>query len=171
MIDGGDLDITFQLIDPKGRLVASDVRKEDGVHSVDNPVAGDYQFCFDNTFSRMTEKVVFFEIYRDEDYDYYEDDDWKSNLKQDSDILEDRMSEIQLALSRMKMNMVKTGQIQNLLRAFEAKDRNLIEANQQRVDSWSMIHLSVMVSTAVLQMYLLRSMFKHTGNNSPKSRT
>ena len=113
VIDGGDLDITFQLIDPKGRLVSSDVRKEDGVHSVDNPISGDYQFCFDNSFSRVTEKVVFFEIYREEDYDYY-DEDWNADLPKDSEALQDRMDEIQLALSRMKMNMVKTSQIQNL---------------------------------------------------------
>merc|ERR1711883_15935 len=101
------------------------------------------------------------------DYDDY-DDDWKENIKpDDSGLLEDRVSEIQLALSRMKLNMAKTSQIQNLLRAFEAKDRNLIEANRQRVDSWSLIHLSVMVGTAFLQVYLLRSMF----NAQPNSKT
>merc|ERR1712178_244182 len=99
------------------------------------------------------------------------DEDWNADLPKDSEALQDRMDEIQLALSRMKMNMVKTSQIQNLLRAFEAKDRNLIEANRQRVDSWSIIHLTVMVSTTILQIYLLRSMFKHTGSDSRKTKT
>ena len=61
----------------------------------------------------------FSEIRFYDDYDEY--GDWKENLRQDSDILEDRMSEIQLALSRMKMNMVKTGQIQNLQEALKHK--------------------------------------------------
>merc|ERR1712226_1092925 len=106
--------------------------------------------------------VVFFEIFSDDDFgDYdYDDPDWKAKLKDDdSGLLEERVSEIQLALSRMELNMAKTSQIRNLLRAFEAKDRNLIEANRQRVDSWSIIHLTVMAGTAFLQVYLLRSMF------------
>ena len=68
--------------------------------------------------------------------------------------------------------MAKTSQIQNLLRAFEAKDRNLIEANRQRVDTWSMIHLATMVGTAFLQVYLLRSMFKTpAGGNYSRVKT
>merc|ERR1711976_451542 len=157
VIDGGDLDITFQMIDPKGKILATDIRKEDGLHTVDEPIDGAYQFCFDNGFSRLTDKVVFFEIFTD-DFDYdYDGEEWKP--KKDEGMLEDRVKEIQSKLQRMKLNMAKTSQIQNLLRAFEAKDRNLIEANRQRVDSWSIIHLTVMAGTAFLQVYLLRSMF------------
>jgi len=170
VIDGGDLDITFQMIDPKGKILATDIRKEDGVHTVDAPIEGAYQFCFDNGFSRMTDKVVFFEIFSDDDFDYdYNDDDFDFRAD-DSGLLEDRVSEIQLALSRMKLNMAKTSQIQNLLRAFEAKDRNLIEANRQKVDTWSVIHLVVMCSTAFLQVYLLRSLFA-PNVSSGKTRT
>lgn len=170
VIDGGDLDITFQMISPTGKVLATDIRKEDGVHTVETPVDGAYQFCFDNGFSRMTDKVVFFEIFTDDNFDYDDyDEDWKNNIKpDDSGLLEDRVTEIQTALSRMKLNMAKTSQIQNLLRAFEAKDRNLIEANRQRVDTWSLIHLITMVTTAFLQVYLLRSMFKTPSHGGGK---
>lgn len=166
VIDGGDLDVTFQMISPTGKVLATDIRKEDGVHTVENPTEGAYQFCFDNGFSRMTDKIVFFELFTDDNFDYDDyDDDWKDKIKpDDSGLLEDRVTEIQTALSRMKLNMAKTSQIQNLLRAFEAKDRNLIEANRQRVDTWSLIHLITMISTAFLQVYLLRSMFKTPTN-------
>lgn len=189
VIDGGDLDVTFQMIDPKGKILATDIRKEDGLHTVEEPIEGSYQFCFDNGFSRMTDKVVFFEIFSDDfDYDYPDydpenpDASWKP--KKDEGMLEDRVKEIQGKLQRMKLNMAKTSQIQNLqtvfelvvkavfivffltfvfkhvlFRAFEAKDRNLIEANRNKVDSWSLIHLTVMAGTAFLQVYLLRSMF------------
>lgn len=173
VIDGGDLDITFQLLDPRGKILATDIRKEDGVHTIESPMTGAYQFCFDNSFSRITDKIVFFEIFVDEgfDYDDYEDDDWIKKVKpDDSGLLEDRVTEIQTALSRMKLNMAKTSQIQNLLRAFEAKDRNLIEHNKQRVDNWSMVHLFTMVATAFLQVYLLRNMF-HSNTGGSRSKT
>merc|ERR1712018_724655 len=84
VIDGGDLDITFQMIDPRGKIVATDIRKEDGVHTVETPVDGPYQFCFDNGFSRMTDKVIFFEIFTDDDFDYDSyDDEWKQGIKAD----------------------------------------------------------------------------------------
>jgi len=169
VIDGGDLDVTFQMIDPKGKILATDIRKEDGLHTVDEPIDGAYQFCFDNGFSRLTDKVVFFEIFTD-DFDYdYDGEEWKP--KKDEGMLEDRVKEIQSKLQRMKLNMAKTSQIQNLLRAFEAKDRNLIEANRQRVDSWSIIHLTVMAATAFLQVYLLRSMFATPTNGTKGMRT
>merc|ERR1712190_533962 len=94
VIDGGDLDITFQMIDPKGKILATDIRKEDGLHTVEEPIDGAYQFCFDNGFSRMTDKVVFFEIFSDDDFDYDYDDDEKFQFRSDdSGLLEDRVSE------------------------------------------------------------------------------
>ena len=123
VIDGGDLDVTFQMIDPKGKILATDIRKEDGLHTVEEPIEGSYQFCFDNGFSRMTDKVVFFEIFSDDfDYDYPDydpenpDASWKP--KKDEGMLEDRVKEIQGKLQRMKLNMAKTSQIQNLQKVF-----------------------------------------------------
>ena len=57
MTDGGDLDITFEIYDPKGKRVISDIRQEDGLHNLESGKGGDFQFCFDNRFSRMASKV------------------------------------------------------------------------------------------------------------------
>lgn len=59
VLDGGDLDITFELFDPSGKRLVRDVRQEDGMHTVDTKASGgSYQLCFDNTFSMMTDKVT-----------------------------------------------------------------------------------------------------------------
>lgn len=59
VLDGGDLDITFELFDPSGKRLVRDVRQEDGMHTVDTKGnAGAYQLCFDNKFSMMTDKVT-----------------------------------------------------------------------------------------------------------------
>ena len=39
-----------------------------------------------------------------------------------------------------------------MLRAFEAKDRSVMEHNYERVNFWSFVHLFAMVGTAVLQV-------------------
>lgn len=59
VVDGGDLDISFQAFDPKGKQLFTDHRQEDGLHSVSaekNP-GGDFQICFDNRHSRFQAKV------------------------------------------------------------------------------------------------------------------
>ena len=102
VVDGGELDITFEVFDPTGKRIVSDVRQEDGLHNIDTNKGGDFQICLDNRFSRMTSKVrtawksiyglylwsfqtVFFEIFLDtDDYDDYEyegleEDDYKAD--------------------------------------------------------------------------------------------
>ena len=62
VVDGGDLDISFQAFDPKGKQLFTDHRQEDGLHSVSaesNP-GGDFQICFDNRHSRFQAKVFLF---------------------------------------------------------------------------------------------------------------
>jgi|ERR1712130_18985 len=177
VVDGGDLDITFEVFDPKNKRIVSDVRQEDGLHNIDTEAGGDFQFCFDNRFSRMTEKTVFWEIFLDDDdYDYdddYEDEDYKEfkdNLAKD-DYEEDTLKGLTNSLNKIKGNHGKTLQFQAMLRAFEAKDRNVIEHNYERVNFWSMVHLVAMVATAVFQVFFLRSLFAQNTAHGQKQST
>lgn len=64
VIDGshGDLDISFDLADSNGRLIYSDYKKSDNIHRFKLPHDTELSFCFNNDFSRMNSKTVFFEI-------------------------------------------------------------------------------------------------------------
>lgn len=44
-------------------ILKQDQLKVDGSHRIDLDQPGDYQVCFDNSFSYQTRKVVFFEIF------------------------------------------------------------------------------------------------------------
>ncbi|CDW53177.1 EMP24 GP25L domain containing protein [Trichuris trichiura] len=59
---GGDLDINVLVLDPKADVVAQDTRKSEGSYQIDLHMKGDYQICFDNTFSYQTAKTVFFQV-------------------------------------------------------------------------------------------------------------
>ena len=61
------------------------------------------------------------------------------------------------SLSKIKTNHGKTLQYQAMLRAFEAKDRSVMEHNYERVNFWSLVHLCAMVGTAMLQVNILES--------------
>lgn len=71
VLRGGLLDIKFQLYDPNRQLIeermaffnrADDQNDEEGKVSRTASMAGSYRFCFDNTMSRWTAKVVTFEV-------------------------------------------------------------------------------------------------------------
>merc|ERR1712168_1482897 len=137
VVDGGELDITFEVFDPTGKRIVSDVRQEDGLHNIDTNKGGDFQIFLDN------------DDYDDYEYEGLEEDDYEA----------DTVTGLKNSLSKIKTNHGKTLQYQAMLRAFQAKDRSVMEHNSERVNFWSLVHLCAMVGTAMLQVYMLRSMF------------
>lgn len=63
-------------------------------------------------------------------------------------------------INSVKARLGKSVQIQTVLRAFEARDRNLQESNFDRVNFWSVINLIVMLLVSAVQVYLVRSLFE-----------
>ncbi|KAM9327273.1 transmembrane emp24 domain-containing protein 5 [Gastrophryne carolinensis] len=166
VLDGAGLDVDFYLISPNGDMVLSESRQSDGVHTVET-VDGDYQFCFDNTFSRMSEKVIFFELILDHmNEEGTEQEDWK-NYVIGTDILDMKLEDILETINSVKGRLGKSLQLQTLLKAFEARDRNLQESNCDRVNFWSMVNLLVMVVVSIIQVFLLKSLFEDKRKSRP----
>ncbi|XP_078665087.1 transmembrane emp24 domain-containing protein 5-like [Branchiostoma floridae x Branchiostoma belcheri] len=157
VIDGGDLDVTFVLRSPKGVPLVTELRKSEGIHSIDAKEDGDYMFCFDNTFSRISEKMIFFDVLLDADTDN-EDDDWMDFVSPEEE-LDIKLEDMKDSMDRVKEHLSKSRQIQNVLRVFESKDRSTQEHNFERVNFWSVIQLIIMVVTALLQVYTVRHLF------------
>ena len=67
VISGGELDINFFIKGPNGNILASDDHKLDSLNSVDVRESGEYEICLDNSFSRMSEKLVFVDIIIEDD--------------------------------------------------------------------------------------------------------
>uniref|UniRef100_A0A8C2T6J3 Transmembrane p24 trafficking protein 5 n=1 Tax=Coturnix japonica TaxID=93934 RepID=A0A8C2T6J3_COTJA len=160
------LDVDFYLLYQKGETLVFDERKSDGVHTVETE-EGDYMFCFDNTFSTISEKVIFFELILDNMGEEGQDqEDWKKYVT-GTDLLDMKLEDILESINSVKARLSKSVQIQTLLRAFEARDRNIQESNFDRVNFWSMVNLGVMVVVSAVQVYMLKSLFE----DKRKSRT
>uniref|UniRef100_A0A2K6UVW4 Transmembrane p24 trafficking protein 5 n=1 Tax=Saimiri boliviensis boliviensis TaxID=39432 RepID=A0A2K6UVW4_SAIBB len=128
---------------------------------------GDYMFCFDNTFSTISEKVIFFELILDNMGEQaQEQEDWKKYIT-GTDMLDMKLEDILESINSIKSRLSKSGHIQTLLRAFEARDRNIQESNFDRVNFWSMVNLVVMVVVSAIQVYMLKGLFE----DKRKSRT
>uniref|UniRef100_A0A8C8S385 Transmembrane p24 trafficking protein 5 n=1 Tax=Pelusios castaneus TaxID=367368 RepID=A0A8C8S385_9SAUR len=168
VLDGAGLDIDFYLESPKGEILVFHQRKSDGVHTVETE-DGDYMFCFDNTFSTISEKVIFFELILDnmgEEGQGQGQEDWRKYIT-GSDMLDMKLEDILESINSVKARLSKSLQIQTMLRAFEARDRNIQESNFNRVNFWSLFNLGVMVVVSAVQVYMLKSLFE----DKRKSRT
>ncbi|XP_038650895.1 transmembrane emp24 domain-containing protein 5 [Scyliorhinus canicula] len=165
VIDGAGLDVDFYISSPNGNILYFDQRKSDGVHSVETE-NGDYMFCFDNSFSSISEKIVFFELILDNMEPEGDSNSWKDVL-QGGELLDMKLEDILESINNVKGRLSKSNQIQGLLRAFEARDRNLQEGNYDRVNFWSIVNLAVMLIVSCLQVYMLKNLF----NDKRRSRT
>ena len=74
MISGGELDVNFFIRGPDGTVLASDERKLDALKSVDIKETGEYEICLDNSFSHVSEKLVFVDIIIEDDSGENEED-------------------------------------------------------------------------------------------------
>ncbi|XP_036943952.1 transmembrane emp24 domain-containing protein 1a isoform X2 [Acanthopagrus latus] len=162
VIAGSGLDVGFTLISPSGFRLVSDFRRSDGIHTVDATEDGDYRLCFDNSFSKLSEKMVFFEvIINSQSSAGGGRDDWADVALEES-VVEYKLEDIRAAMDSVYQRLERTRQVQTLLRAFEARDRYLLEDNLWRVSFWSCLNLLVMIAVSATQIYSLRRLFDDT---------
>ncbi|KAM8723664.1 transmembrane emp24 domain-containing protein 1a [Acanthopagrus schlegelii] len=162
VIAGSGLDVGFTLISPSGFRLVSDFRRSDGIHTVDATEDGDYRLCFDNSFSKLSEKMVFFEvIINSQSSAGGGRDDWADVALAES-MVEYKLEDVRAAMDSVYQRLERTRQVQTLLRAFEARDRYLLEDNLWRVSFWSCLNLLVMIAVSATQIYSLRRLFDDT---------
>ncbi|XP_038053096.1 transmembrane emp24 domain-containing protein 5-like [Patiria miniata] len=176
VIEGGDMDINFILRSPTNKALATEARKQEGIYTFGTHETGDYLFCFDNSFSRMTEKLVYFDLaldYDDEDEELRKPPwmDLMTGTGGGTDTMEVRLEEIQTSLGIVRDNLHKSVQTQRLLRNVEFRDRYLAERNYERVSFWSILTTVVMMSTFVIQVIMIRSLFGSRTGGKTETKT
>ncbi|CAH0730737.1 unnamed protein product, partial [Brenthis ino] len=166
----GELDVSFQLTDPVGRVIVTDYKKPENAHRHTSILEGDYRFCFDNTFSTFSEKTVFFDLMIDNEEtsekDY--DEDKEMELGNSAETYMMRVKDISDSVSRVKDNVSTARRLQELLSAHEARDRNLAEEMCDKVMKWSLGQIIFMSVVGITQVYFLKSLFEDSNNRSLK---
>uniref|UniRef100_A0A665VMW1 Transmembrane p24 trafficking protein 1a n=1 Tax=Echeneis naucrates TaxID=173247 RepID=A0A665VMW1_ECHNA len=160
VIAGSGLDVGFALIAPSGHRLASDFRRSEGIHTVDPTEDGDYRLCFDNSFSKLSEKMVFFEVLINRQSSTGRGE-W-ADVAAEETMVEYKLEDIKAKMDLVYQHLERSRQVQALLRAFEARDRYLLEDSLWRVTFWSSVNLLVMLAVAATQIYTLRRLFDGT---------
>ncbi|XP_072941343.1 transmembrane emp24 domain-containing protein 5-like [Epargyreus clarus] len=164
----GELDISFQLSDPVGRVVVADYKKPENSHRHTSAQAGDYRFCFDNSFSTFSQKTVFFDlmIESEESPEKDYDDDKEMELGTAAETYMMRVRDISESVARVRDNVSAARRLQELLSAHEARDRNLAEEMCSRVLRWSMVQIFLMLMVGVTQVFFVKSLFEDAKNGT-----
>ena len=66
VLSGGDADITVTVTAPSGLVAMHEYRQIEVTEEIQMNENGPYEVCFDNTFSRFTDKTVYFDLGIDE---------------------------------------------------------------------------------------------------------
>ncbi|XP_022905560.1 transmembrane emp24 domain-containing protein 5-like [Onthophagus taurus] len=159
VIDGAhtDLDISFQILDPTGRVLIGDFKKTGNAHTFTTQTKGDYSFCFDNTFSTVSVKTVFFELIIDNDDD---ENDYANELELNpEEVYELKVQDILEIIAKVKSDMNKVRQLQDIIKSVEARDRNVAEENHSTVNFFSFTQIMVMLIVGIGQVITVRSLF------------
>lgn len=164
VIDGGhgDLDINFQLIEPTARVIYSDIKRSDNVHRYQIPSDGDYNFCFDNQISKFNRKVVFFELIIDREDENGDPSSWKNDEFEGltpEEFYDVKVDDIKDSVGKIRTHLTRARQIQDYLRSTEARDRNIAEENNFKVNAWSMFQVLIMLAVGGLQVIMVKSLF------------
>jgi len=163
-----ELDINFRVIHPRGHPLVAEFKKSDGVFSQQLQDLGDYKVCFDNKFSYVSSKTVYFELINEnEDVDY---DDLRAIFpeeEEEPEVYEVQVAEIEQKLKKIKDGVEKARELQTIIRMTDLKDRTTAEHNFERVNYMSAIYLIVLLASGVCQVVLLRSLFDEKSRINP----
>lgn len=166
VLSGGELDVTYWITSPSNRILFTDLKKQGGQFQFKTDENGEYHFCFDNSFSRFASKQVFFYISSN---DQFVDPQFPAaseavagdQLQKDHlGELDEKLETFKETFSKVNVNLEKAQRVQNLFRAYELVDRNLMEESFERVNFWSVFNIFLMITVGVIQVYMIRSLFE-----------
>jgi p24 family protein gamma-1 len=87
VLAGGDMDINYWFYSPTNRVLHTDFKKGDGHQTLKLEETGEYRLCFDNSFSRFSQKQVYFSLRPTYDENQSHDDEgaesWMSDMEKD----------------------------------------------------------------------------------------
>ncbi|XP_075982627.1 transmembrane emp24 domain-containing protein 5-like [Anticarsia gemmatalis] len=179
VLDGqhGDLDISFDIIDPHAVKIVSDYKKSQNSIIMELEADGDYAFCMDNTYSMMNSKLVFVYVLI-EDKEVKTDEaevavvDAEGGEQKEEEILEwggvDENGELYYlevahiadSLSRTLKHVVKARHLLDIYGATKSRDSYLAFEDTFVVDVWSSFQISLMFVVGMLQVYMIKKLFK-----------
>eukprot|EP00002_Diphylleia_rotans_P007902 TRINITY_DN17566_c0_g1_i1.p1 TRINITY_DN17566_c0_g1~~TRINITY_DN17566_c0_g1_i1.p1 ORF type:complete len:199 (+),score=53.12 TRINITY_DN17566_c0_g1_i1:46-642(+) len=145
--DGGMLDIDVQVEGPDSRVLYEGERESDGKYTFVSYKEGDYRFCFVNTISTITDKIVSFKIS-------------KLDHRDSSTMKKGHLKPMEESIDRIADSLNRIATEQTYLKTRERAHRGTAESTNLRVLWWSLFEVALLVLMSILQVLYLHKLFE-----------
>lgn len=164
VIRGGGLDIKISLSNPEDfPLLPPTVERKGHIPEILVDIDGPYRICLDNTFSMVSDKVVYLNLIVHERADSAPT--LPSNVRNDSNLSESALV-MQTSLNKISHNLRKVTMDQRHFQTREARHLQTAQSNGNRVLMWSAIETVFVLAVFTLQVIIVRRFFKGKRNKS-----
>ncbi|KAL3317257.1 hypothetical protein Ciccas_004091 [Cichlidogyrus casuarinus] len=173
VIQGGNMDISLVIVDPSGKMIVNgEAKKEDDVKISVNEENRDqgYAVCLDNRKSSTGEKVIYMSIDLNINFEnpsehekgildamrsYYNKTGMSltPTAEYQQSVMDDLLDSLGSRVRKVSMLSART-------RNINTADRVTMMANHQRISSWSLFQVVLMLLVALIQTAIIRSLFE-----------
>jgi protein ERP2 len=169
VISPNKLDISYKIYSAKKEVIKHE--KEIGFWAkfhTNYEGSGEYRFCFDNTYSLINEKLVFFGLttnneYQDPEFLNLEKYKYLAETDKLGGELDSKIGEFKRTLDKMLVQFGEVQRIQDMYKEHERISRIVAEMTYAFVNIWSMLSISMMVVSSISQVFFFKCLFD---NNS-----
>jgi hypothetical protein len=169
--EGGNFDVDFEIIDPESKITFSGITERQGDYVFASKLQGEYSFCFSNTMSTFTEKVIDFDITVEHDVHpigYIKSELVKAvgktvEAKQEG-IKKTPMQDLLSMTSNQLVNSVAAiSRQQRVLRTKEHRNTSIIGSTESRIVWFALLESLLVAALSVAQVYMIRTFFAKSG--------
>ncbi|KAK3679942.1 hypothetical protein LTR78_000319 [Recurvomyces mirabilis] len=153
---GGSFDIDYKVFgpgkEPGKEIVIMEGEKErqgDFVFTAND--VGEYRFCFDNTVSTFTDKLVDFEI--------TVENEPRSSLPQKAGASPEQLSGVEETVIKLSGQVSTLTRQQKYFRTRENRNFSTVRSTERRIFNFSLLESGLMVAMAGLQVFVVRQFF------------
>jgi len=157
----GDRDINFRVVNPVGSPVMAEFKKAEAFHTVTVGLTGDYKICFDNQFSLVSSKTVYFEIINNNEADRDFDEIRNIFLDEEADPeYEMSVTDIEEKLKKILTEVKSAMHHQKMIQVSDTKDRTMAEHSFERVNRLSALQVVFALAAGILQVFMVKGFFE-----------
>jgi protein ERP2 len=161
----------FSIHVSNGMSVFMDSKKTGDVYKNVAVDSGEHVFCLDNSFSQISTKTVYFELYVKDMTAAAANS--LSDISASPELLQFEVSleNFKNATDSVENNLQRSIQIQRQFASVELRDRSIQEYNFERVNFWSGVQLFIMVSVSIANVLMIRGLFDDRRRVKPSGGT
>jgi len=135
----------------KERVILEGEKERQGDFVFTANEVGEYRFCFDNTVSTFTDKVVDFEI--------AVENEARSQLPQRAGASPEQLSGVEETILKLSGQVSTLTRQQKYFRTRENRNFSTVRSTEKRIFNFSLMEVIMMVAMACLQVFIVRQFF------------